>query len=121
MPKINGARRFMIFTQAHLADPQWVTPVVEFEDYEDGRQAAPIEYQDVDELERVVRDMVRARARAAGYDSGAKAVLQTFGLTAEDYYKRVKENKEKAGTAAPKEVKDGQAGLETTAGTKQDS
>jgi hypothetical protein len=85
----------MVFTTPHLADPQWVTPVVEFEDQEDGRQAAPIEYTDTEELERTVRQLTKDKARAAGYDAGAKAVLQTFGLTAEDYYKRVKENKEK--------------------------
>lgn len=96
MPKINGARRFICFTKPHMADPQWVTPVVEFEDQEDGRQAAPIEYTDTEELERVVSDMTKARARAAGFNAGAANVLSTFGLTTEDYYKRVKENKEKS-------------------------
>ena len=102
MPKVKGARRFIVFCHPHMADPSWVTPIVEFEDREDGQQAAPIEYQDADELERVVRKVQLDRARASGYNAGAKNVLDTFELKIEDYYKRVKENKEKADLAKVK-------------------
>lgn len=100
MPKVKGARRFILFTTPHLADPQWVTPVVEFEDSDDpAKQATPIEYNNMDELERVVKDMGRALARAQGFNSGAQTVLSTFGYTVQDYYNRVKENKERADSA----------------------
>ena len=94
MPKIKGARRFLIFTQPHLGDPQWVTPVVELEDHDDPtKPATPIEYKDMVVLEQVVLQLSRDRARAAGFNAGAQTVLDTFDLTAREYFEKVKANK----------------------------
>jgi hypothetical protein len=92
--KIKGARRFIIFTSPHLADPSWKIPIIEMVDPEvQGEPAKPVEYYNTDVLEHVVRNLVSDRQRAEGYNAGANHVLETFGLTLEAYYGRLKENK----------------------------
>lgn len=103
MPKIPGARRFIVFTAPHAGDPKWETPVVELDDNDDPKKpAVPIEYRDGDVIEAVVNKLQRDRARSAGYNAGAQNVLTTFGLTPKDYYTRVKENDEKKKDIAEK-------------------
>jgi hypothetical protein len=86
--KIDGLRRFMVFTKPHIGDPAWLTPVVELDDSTD--PATPVEYQDFRVLEQVVLDLGRSRDRAAGYNAGAKEVLAVFGLSAAEYVEKKK-------------------------------
>jgi hypothetical protein len=88
--KVDGLRRFMVFTKPHMGDPAWLTPVVELDDSTD--PATPVEYQDFRVLEQVVMDLGRARDRAAGYNAGAKEVLAVFGLSAAEYVAKKKAN-----------------------------
>lgn len=90
-PKIPGLRRFMVFTQPHSMDPAWAHPVVELDDSTE--PATSIEYDDIVILEQVILQLGRDRARSAGYNAGAKNVLDTFGLTPADYLARKKANK----------------------------
>ena len=90
--RIPGVRRFMVFTIPHKRDPQLKTPVVELDDSTD--PATPIEYDSTDVIEKVVLDLARDRARSSGFNAGAQAVLETFGLTIPEYIARGKANKE---------------------------
>jgi len=86
--KVPGMRRFMVFCQPHAGDPLWLNPVIELDDSTD--PATPIEYTDIRVLEQVVLDLGRDMQRAAGFNAGAKDVLNTFGLTHTEYYARKK-------------------------------
>lgn len=90
--RIPGVRRFMVFTIPHKRDPQLKTPVVELDDSTD--PATPIEYDSTNVIEKVVLDLARDRARSSGFNAGAQAVLETFGLTIPEYIARRKANKE---------------------------
>lgn len=90
IPKTTGLRRFLIFTTPHAGDPLWLNPCVELDD--STNPATPIHYEDMAVLEQVILKIARDRARSQGFDAGAKEVLQTFGLTRDEYYKRKKEN-----------------------------
>lgn len=91
--RIPGVRQFMVFTQPHPADPKWEHPVVELDGSTE--PATPIEYDDIVVLEQVILTLGRDRARSAGFNAGAKNVLDTFGLTPQNYLDRKKENKSK--------------------------
>jgi len=82
--KVKGMRRFMVFCKPHAGDPAWLHPVVELDDSTE--PATPIEYTDIRVLEQVVLDLGRDMQRAAGFNAGAKEVLDTFGLTHQEYY-----------------------------------
>ena len=101
-------RRFMVFTAPHSGDPKWETPVVEMEENPDPtKPPTPVEYQDMQVIEQVILQLGRDRARAAGYNAGAKHVLDTFGLTVADLRARVKANKaatKSLDTAPPNQV-----------------
>lgn len=89
--RIPGCRQFMVFTMPHRRDPELKTPVIEL----DGstNPPTPIEYEDTSVIEGVILNLARDRARAAGYNSGAKAVLDTYGLTVPDYLAKKKSKK----------------------------
>jgi len=92
MPKVKGCRRFCIFTTPHMADPVWLNPVVEMQDSDvPGERPATIEYTDTIELEKVVLQLGKDRARAAGYDAGARHALKLFGHTMEEYIAKLQE------------------------------
>ena len=90
---IPGSRQFLVFTQPHRRDPQLKTPVIELD--ASTNPPTPIEYDTTEVIEKVVLDLARDRARAAGYNSGALAVLEAFGLTIPEYLARKKANKQK--------------------------
>jgi hypothetical protein len=83
----------LVFTQPHQRDPELKTPVIEI----DGSTEPPTEipYQDTEVIEQVILGLARQRARSSGYNSGAQAVLDTFGFTIPDYLAKRKENKAK--------------------------
>lgn len=89
--RIPGARQFLVFTKPHQRDPKLEVPVIEL----DGSTVppTPVEYADTDVMEKVVLDLARQRARSSGYNAGAQAVLDTYGLTIQDYLKKKAENK----------------------------
>ena len=89
--KIKGMRQFMVFCQPHERDPELKTPVIEL----DADTGAPIEYENTEVIEKVVLDLARQRARSSGYNAGAQAVLDTYGLTINDYIAKRKELKTK--------------------------
>ena len=89
--KIKGMRQFMVFCQPHERDPELKTPVIEL----DAETGTPIEYENTEVIEKVVLDLARQRARSAGYNAGAQAVLDTYGLTINDYLAKRKELKAK--------------------------
>ena len=91
--RIPGSRQFLVFTQPHQRDPELKTPVIEI----DGSTEPPTEitYEATDVIEQVILSLARQRARSAGYNSGAQAVLDAFGLTIPDYLAKRKENKAK--------------------------
>ena len=88
--KIKGMRQFMVFCQPHQRDPELKTPVIELEE-----SGAEVEYADTVVIEQVVLDLARQRARSSGYNSGAQAVLDTYGYTINDYLAKRKEVKTK--------------------------
>ena len=88
--KIKGMRQFMVFCQPHQRDPELKTPVIEIEE-----GGAEVEYADTVVIEQVVLDLARQRARSSGYNSGAQAVLDTYGYTINDYLAKRKELKAK--------------------------
>ena len=90
--RIPGVRQFMVFTLPHKRDPQLKTPVIELDN--STIPPTPIEYDTTEVIEKVVLDLARDRARSSGYNAGAQAVLETFGLTIPDYLARKKANKE---------------------------
>lgn len=77
--RIPGSRQFLVFTQPHQRDPELKTPVIELEG------DTEIKYEDTEVIEKVVLDLARQRARSAGYNAGAQAVLDVFDLKIEDY------------------------------------
>ena len=89
--KIKGMRQFMVFTLPHERDPELKTPVIEL----DTETGTPIEYANTEVIEKVVLDLARQRARSAGYNAGAQAVLDTYGFTINDYIAKRKEVKAK--------------------------
>ena len=89
--KIKGMRQFMVFCQPHERDPELKTPVIEL----DAETGTPIEYETTEVIEKVVLDLARQRARSAGYNAGAQAVLDTYGYTINDYLAKRKEVKTK--------------------------
>ena len=92
MPQVKGCRRFCIFTTPHMADPVWLNPGVEMQDSDvPGERPATIEYTDTIELEKVVLQLGKDRARAAGYDAGARHALALFGHTMEEYTTKLRE------------------------------
>lgn len=88
--KIKGMRQFIVFTLPHQRDPELKTPVIELEE-----GGAEVEYADTVVIEQVVLDLARQRARSSGYNSGAQAVLDTYGYTINDYLAKRKEVKTK--------------------------
>lgn len=88
--KVKGMRQFMVFTLPHQRDPELKTPVIELDE-----TGTPIEYADTEVIEQVVLSLARQRARSAGYNAGAQAVLDTFGFTIPDYLAKRKEIKAK--------------------------
>lgn len=88
---VPGMRRFMVFTQPHPADPELKTPVVELDNSTE--PATPIEYDNLDVIEGVILSLGRQMARAKGYNAGAQAVLDAYGLTINDYMAKRKQNK----------------------------
>lgn len=92
MAQVKGCRRFCVFTQPHMADPVWLNPVVEMQDSDvPGERPATIEYTDTVELEKVVLQLGKDRARAAGYDAGARHALALFGHTMAEYHTKLLE------------------------------
>ena len=91
--KIKGMRQFMVFTLPHERDPELKTPVIELDCSAETETA--IEYDSTEVIEQVILSLARQRARSAGYNSGAQAVLDAFGLTIPDYLAKRKENKAK--------------------------
>ena len=89
--KIKGMRQFMVFCQPHERDPELKTPVIEL----DAETGTPIEYETTEVIEQVVLSLARQRARSAGYNAGAQAVLDAFGFTIQDYLAKRKEVKTK--------------------------
>ena len=89
--KIKGMRQFMVFCQPHERDPELKTPVIELH----AETGTPIEYETTEEIEQVVLSLARQRARSAGYNAGAQAVLDAFGFTIQDYLAKRKEVKTK--------------------------
>jgi hypothetical protein len=89
--KVKGMRQFMVFTLPHRRDPELKTPVIEL----DAETGAPIEYENTEVIEQVILNLARQRARSAGYNAGAQAVLDAYGFTITDYLAKRKENKEK--------------------------
>ena len=91
--KIVGSRQFLVFTQPHQRDPELKVPVIEI----DGSTEPPteIEYDNLDVIEGVILSLARQMARAKGYNAGAQAVLDAYGLTTTDYVAKRKENKAK--------------------------
>ena len=89
--KIKGLRQFMVFCQPHERDPELKTPVIEL----DAETGTPIEYETTEVIEQVVLSLARQRARYAGYNAGAQAVLDTYGYTINDYLAKRKEVKTK--------------------------
>jgi hypothetical protein len=89
--KIVGSRQFLVFTQPHNRDPELNTPVIEI----DGSTEPPTEipYDNLDVIESVILSLGRQMARAKGYNAGAQAVLDAYGLTIKDYVAKRKENK----------------------------
>lgn len=85
--RIPGSRQFLVFTQPHQRDPELKTPVIEL----DGE--TEIKYDNTEVIEQVVLDLARQRARSAGYNAGAQAVLDVFGFKIEDYLIRRREKK----------------------------
>ena len=92
--RIPGVRQFMVFTLPHKRDPELKTPVIELDGSTE--PPTPIEYDTTEVIEKVVLDLARDRARSAGYNAAAQAVLNTFGLTIPDYLARRKANKDTA-------------------------
>jgi hypothetical protein len=90
---VPGMRRFMVFTQPHPMDPELKTPVVELDGSTE--PATSIEYDSLDVIEGVILSLARQMARAKGYNAGAQAVLDAYGLTIGDYVAKRKENKAK--------------------------
>jgi hypothetical protein len=86
--RIPGVRQFMVFTLPHKRDPELKTPVIELDGSTE--PPTPIEYDSTEVIEKVVLDLARDRARSAGYNAGAKAVLDVFDFTIEDYLVRRK-------------------------------
>ena len=91
--KIKGMRQFIVFCQPHERDPELKTPVIELDCTSE--QETPIEYENTEVIEKVVLDLARQRARSAGYNAGAQAVLDTYGYTINDYLAKRKELKAK--------------------------
>lgn len=91
--KIKGMRQFMVFTLPHERDPELKTPVIELDCSADVE--TPIEYENTEVIEQVILGLARQRARSSGYNAGAQAVLDTYGLTIADYLAKRKENKAK--------------------------
>ena len=102
MAFIQGARRFVIFTQPHAADPHWATATYEMvDDPEDKRPADPIEYTDYNELLKIVLEAAFRRARAEGYNQAALDIMKLFGHTIDEYREKIAARK----TAKPPEAK----------------
>jgi hypothetical protein len=91
--KIPGSRQFLVFTQPHQRDPELKTPVIEIDGSTD--PATEIPYQDTEVIEQVILSLGRQRARSAGYNAGAQAVLDAYDLKITDYLAKRKENKAK--------------------------
>lgn len=89
--RVPGARQFLVFTLPHQRDPELETPVIELD--MSTTPATEIPYQSTEVIEKVVLDLARQRARSSGYNAGAQAVLNTYGLTIKDYVAKRKENK----------------------------
>lgn len=85
--RIPGSRQFLVFTQPHQRDPELKTPVIELQD------GTEVKYEDTEVIEKVVLDLARQRARSAGYNAGAQAVLDVFGYKISDYLIRRNEKK----------------------------
>jgi len=97
--KIPGSRQFLVFTQPHKRDPELKTPVIEL----DAETGTPIEYENTEVIEQVILGLARQRARSAGYNAGAQAVLEAYGYTIADYLAKRKENKAKKASEHNKE------------------
>lgn len=81
----NSVRRFVVFTEPHVADPAWMMPVIEV--LPNGEEKR---YSDASELFTCARklrdDILRRQIEAEVRDD----LLKTLGLTHDDYFAKLR-------------------------------
>ena len=84
-PNLGLVRRFILFTQNHIADPAWLVPVFEV----DGNDNVIAEYTSVEEVKRVVDkmqiDLITNAVRMTAEAKTLQKVLDVLGVTREEY------------------------------------